>query len=182
MLRRKRNSLTSGNCTLRDGKEPMVFWAKRWSALEGEQLDEWQLYVEGRERAYGFLGEEMVWLFCVGRGTASRVAIVRCGAGKKLWYVCWAKRWSALEGEQLDEWQLYVEGRERSYGTCVGRRDGLRWKGNSWTSGNCRLRGGKEAMVRLLGYEMVGLCCVGRGTASRVAIVRWGTGKRLLVW
>jgi hypothetical protein len=38
-----------------------------WSALEEEQLDEWQLYVEGRERAYGFLGEEMV---CVGRGTA----------------------------------------------------------------------------------------------------------------
>jgi hypothetical protein len=42
----------------------------RWSvyaALEEEQLDEWQLYVEGRERANGFLGEEMV---CVGRGTA----------------------------------------------------------------------------------------------------------------
>jgi hypothetical protein len=53
MLRRKRNSLTSGNCALRDEKEPMVFWAKRWSALEGEQLDEWQLYVEGRERSYG---------------------------------------------------------------------------------------------------------------------------------
>jgi hypothetical protein len=34
--------------------------------------------------------------------------------------------WSALEGEQLDEWQLYVEGRERSYGTFAGRRDGLR--------------------------------------------------------
>jgi hypothetical protein len=49
MLRRKRNSLTSGNCTLRDEKEPMVFWAKRWSALGGEELDEWQLYVEGRE-------------------------------------------------------------------------------------------------------------------------------------
>jgi hypothetical protein len=70
MLRRKRNSLTSGNCTSRDEKEPMGFWAKRWSgnaALEGEQLDEWELYVEGRERAYGFLSEEMV---CVGRGTA----------------------------------------------------------------------------------------------------------------
>jgi hypothetical protein len=54
-----------------------VFWVKRWSvyaALDDEQLDEWQLYVEGRERAYGFLGEEMV---CVGRGTAGRVAIVR---------------------------------------------------------------------------------------------------------
>jgi hypothetical protein len=74
MLRGKRNSLTSGNCTLRDEKEPMVSWAKRWSALEGERLDEWQLYVEGRERVYGFLGEEMV---CVGRGTAGRVAIVR---------------------------------------------------------------------------------------------------------
>jgi hypothetical protein len=54
MLRWKGNSLTSGNCTLRDEKEPMVFWAKRWlSALEGEQLDEWQLYVEGRGRSYG---------------------------------------------------------------------------------------------------------------------------------
>jgi hypothetical protein len=74
MLHWKRNSLTSGNCTLRDEKEPMVFWAKRWSALGGEQLDEWQLYVKGRERAYGFLGEEMV---CVGRETAGRVAIVR---------------------------------------------------------------------------------------------------------
>jgi hypothetical protein len=44
MLRRKRNSLTSGNCASRDEKEPMVFWAQRWSgyaALEGEQLDEW---------------------------------------------------------------------------------------------------------------------------------------------
>jgi hypothetical protein len=42
--------------SLRDEKEPMVFWAKRWSsyaALEGEDLDEWQLYVEGRERSYG---------------------------------------------------------------------------------------------------------------------------------
>jgi hypothetical protein len=105
MLRRKRNSLTNGHCTLRDEKEPMVFWAKRWSGLEEEQLD---------------------------------------------------------------EWQLYVEGRERSYGTCAGRRDGLamlRWKENSLTSGNCTLRNRKEAMVRLLGYEMVGLCYVGRGTA-----------------
>jgi hypothetical protein len=53
MLRRKKNSLTSGNCTLRDEKEPTVFWAKRRSALEGEQLDEWQLYVEERERSFG---------------------------------------------------------------------------------------------------------------------------------
>jgi hypothetical protein len=52
MLRRERNSLTSGNCTLRDEKKSMVFWAKRWSAVEGEQLDEWQLCVEGRERSY----------------------------------------------------------------------------------------------------------------------------------
>jgi hypothetical protein len=102
MLRWKGNSWTSGNCTLRDEKEPMVFWAKRWSALGGEQLD---------------------------------------------------------------EWQLYVDGRERSYGTCAGRRDGLRYKGNSWTSGNCTLRDGKEAMVRVLGDEMVCICCVGRGTA-----------------
>jgi hypothetical protein len=35
-------------------------------------------------------------------------------------------------------------------------------KGNSLTSGNCTLRDGKEAMVRVLGEEMV---CVGRGTA-----------------
>jgi hypothetical protein len=63
-----RGGLMIGNCMLRDGKE--AIWAKRWSvyaALEEEQLDELQLYVEGRERAYGFLGEEMV---CVGRGTA----------------------------------------------------------------------------------------------------------------
>jgi hypothetical protein len=53
MLRRKRNSLTSSNCTLRDEKESMVSWAKRWSALGGEQPDEWQLYVEGRGRSYG---------------------------------------------------------------------------------------------------------------------------------
>jgi hypothetical protein len=56
---------------LRDKKEPMVFWAKRWSgyaALEGEQLDECQLYVEGRERSY--LGERIVGLCCVGRGSA----------------------------------------------------------------------------------------------------------------
>jgi hypothetical protein len=54
MLRRNRNSLTSANCALRDEKE--AIWVKRWSvnaALEGEQLDEWQLYVEGRERSYG---------------------------------------------------------------------------------------------------------------------------------
>jgi hypothetical protein len=93
MLRRKRNSLTSGNCTLRDGEESMV----------------------------RLLGYEMVWLCCVGRGTSGRVAI---GTGKKLWYVCWAMRWSGyavLEGEQLDEWQsLYVEGRERCYGTFAG--------------------------------------------------------------
>jgi hypothetical protein len=53
MLRWKRNSLTSANRTLRDEKELMIFWAKRWSTLEGEQLDEWQLYVEGRERSFG---------------------------------------------------------------------------------------------------------------------------------
>jgi hypothetical protein len=78
MLRRKRNSLTSGNCTLRD-EEAMSLWFLCWALEEmvcvglccvGEQLDEWQLYVEGRERAYGFLGEEMVWLYHVGRGTA----------------------------------------------------------------------------------------------------------------
>jgi hypothetical protein len=45
--------------------------------VEEEQLDGWELYVEGRERAYGFLGEEMVWQCCVRRGTAGRVAIVR---------------------------------------------------------------------------------------------------------
>jgi hypothetical protein len=41
----------------------------------------------------------------------------------------------------------------------------LRRKRNSLTSGNRTLRDGEEAMVRLLGDEMVGLCCVGRGTA-----------------
>jgi hypothetical protein len=37
-------------------------------------------------------------------------------------------RWSvyaAQEEEQLDGWQLCVEGQEESYGTCAGRRDGL---------------------------------------------------------
>jgi hypothetical protein len=71
MLRRKRNSLTSSNCTLRDGKLCYVCWAMRWSgyaALEGEELHECQLYVEGRERSY--LSEGIVGLCCVGRGTA----------------------------------------------------------------------------------------------------------------
>jgi hypothetical protein len=105
MLRRTRNSLTSGNCTLRDEKEPMVFWAKRWSPLGGEQLDEWQLYIQGRQRSYGMFA-----------------------------------------------------------GLCDGRSM-LRRKRNSLTSGNCTLRDGIEAMVRVLGEEMVWLCCVGRGTA-----------------
>jgi hypothetical protein len=57
--------------------------------------------------------------------------------------------------------------KERAYGFLSGRRDdGLRWKGNNWTSGNCcTLRDGEDAVVRLLGYEKVGLCCVGKGTA-----------------
>jgi hypothetical protein len=59
MLRRKRNSLTSGNCRLRDGEEAMVRLLGEemvWlccAVLAGEQLDEWQLYVERRERSYG---------------------------------------------------------------------------------------------------------------------------------
>jgi hypothetical protein len=53
MLRRKRNSLTSGNCPLRDEKEPMVFWAMRWSGYAALEGDEWQLNVEERERSYG---------------------------------------------------------------------------------------------------------------------------------
>jgi hypothetical protein len=57
MLRRKRNSLTSGNCTLRDGKEAMVRLLGDemvcLCCVGREQLDEWQLYVEGRERSYG---------------------------------------------------------------------------------------------------------------------------------
>jgi hypothetical protein len=55
----------------------------------------------------------------------------------------------------------------------------LRRKRNSLTSGNCTLRDGEEAMVRLLGDEMVWLCCVERGTAGQVAIVRGGTRKKL---
>jgi hypothetical protein len=99
MLRRKRNSLTSSNCTLRDEKEPMVSWAKRWSALEGEQLDEWQLYVEGRDRSYGT---------CAGRRDG--LAMLR------------RKRNSLTSGNCM-----YVEGRKRVYGflgeemVCVGR-------------------------------------------------------------
>jgi hypothetical protein len=58
MLRRKGDSLTNGGCTLGDEKEPMVFWAKRWSALEG------------KEAMVRFLGHGIVGLCCVGRGTA----------------------------------------------------------------------------------------------------------------
>jgi hypothetical protein len=47
----------------------------------------------------------------------------------------------------------------------------LRRKRDSLTSGNCTLRDGIEAMVRVLGEEIVWLCCVRRGTAGRVAIV-----------
>jgi hypothetical protein len=123
MLRRKRNSLTSGNCTLRDEKEPMVFWAKRWSGyavLEGEQLDEWQLYVEGRERSYGTCAGRRDGLRWKGNSLTSGNCTLR---DEKEPMVFWAKRWSGyavLEGEQLDEWQLYVEERERSYGTSAG--------------------------------------------------------------
>jgi hypothetical protein len=70
MLRRKRNSLTSANCALRDEKE--AIWAKGQSvnvALEGEQLDECQLPAEGRERR-SYPGERIVGLCCVGTGTA----------------------------------------------------------------------------------------------------------------
>jgi hypothetical protein len=131
MLRRKRNSLTSGNCTLRDEKEPMVFWAKRWSgcaALGGEELDEWQLYVEGREKSYVRVLGDVCWvmrwygrrdMLCRKRNSlTSGNCTLR---DEKEPMVFWAKRWSALGGEQLDEWQLYVEGRQRSYGTCAGR-------------------------------------------------------------
>jgi hypothetical protein len=101
-----------------------VFWAKRWSvyaALEEEQLNEWQLYVEGRERAYGrFAGRRdgLAMLRWKRNSLTSGNCTLR---DEKEPMVFWAKRWSALEGEQLDEWQLYVEGRERSYGTCAGR-------------------------------------------------------------
>jgi hypothetical protein len=43
--------------------------------------------------------------------------------------------------------------------------DMLRRKRNSLASGNCTLRDGEEAMVRVLGDETAWLCCVGRGTA-----------------
>jgi hypothetical protein len=106
MLRRKRNSLTSGNCTLRDEKE---------------------LWFSGRRDGLAMLRRRR-------NSSTSGNCTLR---DEKESMVFWAKRWSscaALEGEQLDEWQLYVEGRERSNGS-------------------------------LLGYEMVCLCCVGRGTA-----------------
>jgi hypothetical protein len=110
----------------------------RWSvyaALEEEQLDEWQLYVEGRERAYGFLGEEMVWLCCVRKGNS----------------------WTSGNCTLRDGEEAMVR--------LLGDEMVSAWKGNSWTSGNCTLRDGKEAMVRFLGDEMVCLCCVGRGSA-----------------
>jgi hypothetical protein len=52
---------------------------------------------------------------------------------------------------------MYIEGRDRSYGTCAGRRDGLamlRRKRNSLTSGNCTLRDGIEAMVFWCGVHI----------------------------
>jgi hypothetical protein len=55
-----------------------------------------------------------------------------------------------LEGEQLDEWKLHLEERERSYGRFAGLWDGrsmLRRKRNSLTSSNCTLRDEKEPMV-----------------------------------
>jgi hypothetical protein len=48
----------------------------------------------------------------------------------------------------------------------------LRWKGNSWTSGNCTLRDGKEAMVRVLGDEM--LCWKGNSWTSGNCTLRGG--------
>jgi hypothetical protein len=54
MLRRKRNSLTSGNYTLRDGKE-LWYVCYRWSgyaALEGEQLDECNCTLRDEKRWY----------------------------------------------------------------------------------------------------------------------------------
>jgi hypothetical protein len=60
---------------------------------------------------------------------------------------------------------MYIEGRDRSYGTCAGRRDGLamlRRKRNSLTSGNCMYVEGRKRVYGFLGEEMV---CVGRGTA-----------------
>jgi hypothetical protein len=87
MLRRKRSSLTSGNCTLRDGKE----------ATSMVRL----------------LGEEMV-----GRKRNSLTSGNCTLRDEKEPMVFWAKRWSgyaALEEEQLDTWQLYVEGREMGY-------------------------------------------------------------------
>jgi hypothetical protein len=42
--------------------------------------------------------------------------MVRLLGYEMVWLCC-----AVLEGEQLDEWQLYVEGRGRSYGTFAGR-------------------------------------------------------------
>jgi hypothetical protein len=48
-------------------------------------------------------------------------------------------------GEEIDD------GRPNYYAAALGEEQ------NSWTSGNCTLRDGKDAIVRfLLGYEMVG--------------------------
>jgi hypothetical protein len=95
-----------------------------YAALEGEQLDEWQLYVEGRERSYGtFAGRRdgLAMLRWKGNSLTSGNCTLR--DGKELWYVSGRRDGllCCVEGEQLDEWQLYVEGRERSYGTFAGR-------------------------------------------------------------
>jgi hypothetical protein len=44
------------------------FTANVQMPVDEGRLDDWQLYVEGRERSH--LGEEIVGLCCVGRGTA----------------------------------------------------------------------------------------------------------------
>jgi hypothetical protein len=80
MLRRKRNSLTSGNCTLRDEKEraygflgeEMVCVGRGTSWTSGNCT-----LRDGEKAMVRLLGDEMVWLCCVGRGTAGRVIIVR---------------------------------------------------------------------------------------------------------
>jgi hypothetical protein len=56
----RRSTISIISLSLRDEKEPMVFCGEEmmvgpgyYAVLEGEQLDEWQLYVEGQERSYG---------------------------------------------------------------------------------------------------------------------------------
>jgi hypothetical protein len=71
--------------------------------------------------------------------------------------------------EQLDEWQLYVDGTGKKLWYVCWRRDGSALEEEQLDEWQLYVEG-RERAYGFLGEEMV---CVGwRGTAGRVAIVR----------